>query len=1544
MSVASEFDTGPLSWVKTEVDLALNQAGEALTRYESGGDVTPLRLARNHLHQAHGALAMVGVDGVSQVGEALEALLRAMEEGGIAAEKFAVAASTAAEARQAIQRYLDDLMAGQPPQPLRLAPLHLAIAGVRGVTAHPADLFFPDLGRRPPRRELAEIPDPAGLLALVKSQRAQYQKALLTWLKKPELAEQARLQLQGAIAAIEAVQATPAARTFWWVALAFFDALAEATVASDNRARQLCSHIDGQIRRLLEGQGAVPDRLLRDALYFVAQVPASLSEAVAAVQASFDLSAQLPGSEAAPEPESAALRQLRESVGQAEGSWNKFCAGSGIALAMLAGQATQCARLSGELGQTDLKRLAQAFASLAHWLEEDASRRSPALAGQLGAALLLLRDAVEHFPEVGAEFAARVDAMVERLYAALAGRTGGDMSPLLEDFARRAEEKLFIGRATHDMQTQLALVEQALDAFFRESTAGLDGAALEKALKDVAAKLAMLGHLSAVTAVRECIGTVKALAAGEQRPDPAVCEPLAQQLSQIGLFVAALPEGASDFARFIERWQAPAVEPAEAERPAALVQHESAAVDLPATPHSEAAELAALEVPALDETPAVPTEMPSPSAETLMLAAAGGEAIDAELLAIFLEEARDVLATYAACLATLQAHPNEVDALTTIRRSTHTLKGSGRMVGLRELGEAAWALEQTLNIWLREERALTPELLALIEEARTVFSTWVEQLAAATGMAPDTAGMVARATALREAGPLDPHLTATAAALEELLSPVDQAPPAEAVLPDAPTPEQLPVDEIDPALLPVFLEEAETQLPALGDLLRQWRQMPGDAEVPRAIARQLHTFKGSARMAGAMLLGQTIHDLETQVAAHGVAGTVTSTQLDGLEAGIDSVAQAVESMRPALPVTPVTDELANAAVDVPVLTEILPENAGEPVVEVAPGQLRVRADLLDRLLNEAGEVAIARSRIESELAVARRSLTDLTDNVARLREQLREIEIQADTQIQSRIVHSATENANFDPLELDRYTRFQELTRFLAESVDDVSTVQHGLQRHFETVTGALAAQGRLTRSLQQGLMSVRMLPFASLADRLHRVVRQTAKVAGKQANLTLIGAGVEVDRSILDQMLPALEHMLRNAVTHGIEFAETRQATGKPEIGEITLSVAQEGNEIVLALADDGAGLDLDRIRDKAVAQGLIGPGAGLAPDKLRDLIFHPGFTTAAALTQDSGRGIGMDVVKTAVIAVGGRIEVSTERGQGSTFRLALPLTLVVMQAVLVEAGGQRFAIPSTLVEQVSEMQGAALAELQANAAIDWREQRCPAYTLARLLGLPEARTLPGSRWVLQLRSGNQRVAVLVEAMAANQEIVVKPVGPQVSRLPGIDGATVHGDGQVILILNPVVLAQGELPVPVTSTAAAAAAGQDVGSAQRPRMPTVLVVDDSLTVRKVTSRLLEREGYQVALAKDGTDALAQLAELRPEVILSDIEMPHMDGFELLRHLQEDDVLKSIPVIMITSRTAEKHRDHALALGARHYLGKPYDEAALLRQLSELRAGGGANP
>ncbi|HRE15234.1 MAG TPA: chemotaxis protein CheA, partial [Usitatibacteraceae bacterium] len=579
---------------------------------------------------------------------------------------------------------------------------------------------------------------------------------------------------------------------------------------------------------------------------------------------------------------------------------------------------------------------------------------------------------------------------------------------------------------------------------------------------------------------------------------------------------------------------------------------------------------------------------------------------------------------------------------------------------------------------------------------------------------------------------------------------------------------------------------------------------PGDHGPAGDLRRHLHTLKGSARMTGLMRLGELAHVLETRVVGMDAVPEPPLAEFEEAEERIDRYSVAIERLArgedvleaepPEVPVSAVfeqqKDKPSSLAVIAAAAEAVAQRDALPPELrEMRAALLRVNADLVDAFVNEAGELAISRSRIELELAAFKRALGDLAENVSRMRAQVREIEIASEGQMQSRIKERSEHGGDFDPLEFDRFTRMQELTRFLTESLGDVITLQQGLQKNLDEAELALLQQGRLNRDLQQGLMGVRLVPLGNLADRFYRVVRQTAKELGKKANLELKGVRVELDRSVLEKITAPFEHLLRNAVAHGIESPEARARAGKDEIGEISIDAVQRGNEVVLTVTDDGGGLDLARIEAKAREAGLIPAGPRPTDAQLAQAIFVPGFSTATEVTQVSGRGVGMDVVKSEITALGGRVELATTPGLGTTFTITLPLTLAVTQALLIRSGTTLYAIPSVMIEQVQELKGPAFDEAAAKGEILWKDRRYPLRSLLTLLGHIDtpvpARQVP----VLLLKSGVQRAAIRVDEILGNREVVVKTIGPQLARLAGIAGATVLGNGQVVLILNPVGL-----------------------------------------------------------------------------------------------------------------------------------------------------------
>ncbi|BCT91596.1 hypothetical protein LYSHEL_06200 [Lysobacter helvus] len=816
----------------------------------------------------------------------------------------------------------------------------------------------------------------------------------------------------------------------------------------------------------------------------------------------------------------------------------------------------------------------------------------------------------------------------------------------------------------------------------------------------------------------------------------------------------------------------------------------------------------------------------------------------------------------------------------------------------------------------------------------------------------------AEAPAVEEPVVEEPAVEATVAESEDAEPAVAQM-LADAVASANDPDEALDLTDLDPELVDIFVEEGVDLLDHSDGLLAQLRNAPGEREHLVGLQRDLHTLKGGARMAGIMAVGELGHAMESLLEA--VVEHRSELGRDGiplLERGFDRlhamVTRVGERRAIAMPEQLIAQFDARAkgrtyepAAEVdtrqtwaapkaelkPLSAPIMDAGAGDDDdigVRAPQEQVRIRADLLDRLVNYAGEVAIYRSRLEQQLGNFRGAMGEMEATNQRLRDQLRRLDIETEAQIIARYQREHdTADQTFDPLELDRFSTLQQLSRGLAESAADMSSLQGSLEdltRQYETL---LLQQSRVSSELQEGLMRTRMVPFDALVPRLRRVVRQAAADTGKNVQLKLDGAQGELDRNVLERMTAPLEHMLRNAVAHGLESPGDRRKHKKSEEGTIRIAVRREGSEVVLEVGDDGAGLNRNAIRKRAEERGLIRSDAVLADADLDALIMEPGFSTADTVSRLAGRGVGMDVVASEVRQLGGALDIKSKQGEGTTFTLRLPQTLAVTQAVFVKIGETTYAVPIASVRGVGRVTREALAKNDATYAYGGEEYAL--HDLGLLLGHAAAKAEGQLQMpLLLIRAGELRAAVSIDQVLGNREIVVKPVGPQVGSVPGIFGATIMGDGSVVVILDvaPLVRRQAALP-------------RDTVPAPQPEkrhVPLVMVVDDSVTMRKVTGRVLERHNFEVTTAKDGVDALERLEERVPDLMLLDIEMPRMDGYELATAMKADPRFRNVPIMMITSRTGEKHRQRAFDIGVERYLGKPYQEHELLRNVFELIA------
>jgi chemosensory pili system protein ChpA (sensor histidine kinase/response regulator) len=786
---------------------------------------------------------------------------------------------------------------------------------------------------------------------------------------------------------------------------------------------------------------------------------------------------------------------------------------------------------------------------------------------------------------------------------------------------------------------------------------------------------------------------------------------------------------------------------------------------------------------------------------------------------------------------------------------------------------------------------------------------------------------------------------------------------------------------IDADLLEVFIDEAREILDHADGVMAQWHDAPTEVSYVAELQRDLHTLKGGARIAGLMGVGDLTHAVETLLEKPIRDPAKTGPLISALEASFDPLHKQVQSVSlgqpadypqdmidqllalagetnladdaisiadaapharpsiaPALFTVPVV-AVASTSRDLTELPDLLPEMEEE--VRSSQEQIRVRADLLDSLVNHAGEVAIYRSRLEQQVAGYRFNLVELEQTVARLRSQLRMLEIETEAQIIARFQreHREAGLTVFDPLELDRYSQLQQYSRALAESVSDLVSIQGTLDELTRQAETLLIQQSRVSTELQDGLLRTRMLPFDTMVPNLRRTLRQAAQEDGKSAQLYVDGAHGEMDRNLLDRIKAPFEHMLRNAIAHGIESPDERRKGGKPAEGSVHIQVAREATEVVIRVSDDGRGLDRDAILKRGIERGLLRADTKPTDNQLLSLITQPGFSTASTVTQLAGRGVGMDVVANEIKQLGGSLSIESEPGKGSVFVLRLPFTLAVTQAILVRIGEATFAIPMTSVQGVARVNPDDLATWLADdePSFQYGSEEYGIHDLAELLGLPPGLPAEGEqRPLLLTRAGDLRAAIRIDAVLGSREIVVKSVGPQISSVPGLLGATIMGDGSVLIILDLAPLVRHGITRRQHRLADGLSAVQAPVIEEVRVRPLVMVVDDSITMRKVTSRVLERHEYDVSTAKDGIDAIEKLHERVPDLMLLDIEMPRMDGYELATHMKADPRLRDVPIIMITSRSGDKHRQRAFDIGVDRYLGKPYQEAELLVQIGEV--------
>jgi chemosensory pili system protein ChpA (sensor histidine kinase/response regulator) len=929
-----------------------------------------------------------------------------------------------------------------------------------------------------------------------------------------------------------------------------------------------------------------------------------------------------------------------------------------------------------------------------------------------------------------------------------------------------------------------------------------------------------------------------------------------------------------------------------------------------------------------------------------------------ELLTIYQQEVEQHLNTINSALE-YSEKVKELVPSEDFYRALHTIHGASRTADIGSIAELAKLLEKPLKSALAQSMALDHEIVALYRSAHQALQSMTLELVDTRRVPQIPEDLKLSLEALAE--DLEEHTV-------EITEGVDQA--SDEFVNTLTLISNSVDSEQDDELLTIFVDEAKELLEMSDHTLHDWAKQEVDANglpdytAVMELQRYLHTLKGGAKMAELKEIGDLSHELESMFIE------VIDNQVEKNEDLIEILRDSFDLLYRQVIEAEEMQPLSKSADQVKLLREMRhldSDNQAEAVVagdsklaseninivdenflteaDRDPGRqtqevIKVRSDLLDNLVNSAGEVSIYRARMEQQVSGLGSYLGELGQTISRLKNQLRNLESETDAQIHFGQRIDEKPPGDFDPLELDRYTVIQELSRSLSESVDDLSSLQGLLGDQVKDSETLLLQQSRVNTDLQDGLIKSRMVKFSGLLSRLRRLVRQSSQELGRKAELVITGEENEVDNKVLDRIVSPLEHIIRNAVSHGIEDPVERINKGKPGTGVISVDISRDGSDIVIKVSDDGAGISLDKVRGRALQLGLLEKAHAISDNDLIQFILEPGFSTAEHVTQLSGRGVGMDVVDIEIKQLGGSLQIETGPW-GSTFIARLPFTLSINQAILVRTGEESYALPLINIEGITRLETGKLIEYyqQDEPEIEYAGQQFKLHNLSELVGASahingEADQL--KQPVILSRSGDVRVALHVDEVLGNREIVVKALGKQLSQVKGLSGASILADGSVVLILdvNSILRQSKASPVKIVYRSEL----KDVVAGGE-RQKTVMVVDDSITMRRVASKLLERHKYTVVTAKDGVDALAQLEDVRPDVMLLDIEMPRMDGFELATHMQNESSYSSIPIIMITSRTGEKHMDRALEIGVANYMGKPYQEEELIANIQDAIAG-----
>lgn len=1406
-------NTPSITWIKEEAERIFSLVRQSLEHYAANHhDTNLIKTSHDYIHQINGVMEMFGLNTVTVVSHEMETLIDLLYRQALKPETRVL--NTLKQAGETAAGYLAGLTDDTKDNLLYLFPTYRDLLEARGVQhVSEKSLLLSDLGLRlqSPAKltsQTSSTPDSSA-----RASCTRFQAALLKWFHDP--ADQTSLrQMHDIIRNIEESATSSEQKIFWQISRGFFDSLLHQGIRIDLPVKKLCGKIEQAIRHLADaGHQAATDGGIMDALLWQVTHGKPVSEYVREITHAWDQIRQLSadhqdtlppaGTEKPDLPANAqktaeSLSQdIHHTMMEAKEAWMEYSNGIQHDLSRFIACTTRLRQTTLPVWPPSLQKLIPVMGATAAHLRIQPQVMSEQLALEMAASLLLLENTLEENPNPSLGIAQQAEILVSRLRNLVRHKTQESMASgtvLISDGSSPGQlhNKALGEQISYESLANIRQAEQILDAFFRDPANRTDLPALPALLKQVSGVLVMLGAKQA----SELLDACRSLVARFLHPGYEIKRSeqvrLAEGLSSIDFFLTTCKDEYAGHSYLIQQ---------------AMALFVSSNTIIPIRPLSDSVD--PVQKPA--QTSVQQNSRPN---------------IDQELLHIFLEESEAALASIEHHLQVCRKNPFDRNPLIAIRRGFHTLKGSSAMIRLTEISQVASSVERVINRWLGKERPVSSDLLDLVIYAHQEFSQWRKELHERGSARVEISGLLALARVLTDQDPkVKVATTAYPGQHTELLPsnvPPDTPPDIAPALPLPPqngvisldtrrnskTPlsgeRRIIRDVIDKELLEVFLDETTELLPEISSELRSWKADQQNSHLRKALLRSLHTLKGNARIGGAIRLGELIHNMESRIENVIDATTLSPLLFEELEAGFDRVSEDIERLQRSLHDTAVTANPAeitepvsnNAApwLNQPVTSGLLlPHPASSTGSGPHKPLLRVHTDTIDHLIDTSSAIRTTQARLEPGIHGVTLLLADLHAGISKLQKQLSRFDTHAETSLSPHQAGSDTVGALPVPPLNDELVQFHTLHQLVAESACRISAICTQMSDMSKVTQELLSHQTLLNHELHHSLIQIRTVTFNSFTEHLYRVVRQTARDLKKKASLTIHGGDIELDRYMLEKINPSLEHLLRNALAHGIETPAARLASGKPETGRITLSLHQNGNELVMTLGDDGQGLDIERIQAKALQLNLISDDAQLSDQQIMSLIFSHGLSTAREITEIFGRGIGLDVVKMDVTALGGHVTVTSKPGTNTTFTVHLPLSLKLLETMIVRADGQLYAIPSSIIEHVREMDTDMVDTARQRGTIEYNDLVYPFASLAELLGNPDSVPESGKSRIILLRHDTSRLAIHIDKLVGHHEVVIKNTGMQLTQVPGIEGATILGDDQVILIINPITLKAGK-------------------------------------------------------------------------------------------------------------------------------------------------------